>query len=81
MLTGMLDRIKETYYKKIRKQDFNFMEKGLYKDKETDLLLAGKLEFDQKLNKIVIRKPNLVIGSDRLELYEFFGRRREVFGI
>jgi len=28
-----------------------------------------------------MRNPNLVIGSDRLEFYEFLGRRREVFGI
>lgn len=57
------------------------MEKGLYANKEIDLLFAGKLELDKKSNTIVMRKPNLVIGSDRLELYEFFGRRREVYGL
>lgn len=77
----MNDRLKELYYKTMRKQDFNFMEKGLYANKESELLLAGKLEFDKKLNRIVMRKPNLVIGSDRLELYEFFGRRREMYSL
>ncbi len=75
------DRIKEFYYKSLRKLDFGFMEKGLYLNKETDLLVAGKLEFDKKTNSIVMRRPNLVIGSDRLELYEYFGRKREVYGI
>jgi len=26
-----------------------------------------------------MKKPKIVIGSDRLELYEFLGRRREVW--
>jgi len=26
-----------------------------------------------------MRKPDLVIGSDRLDFYEFLGRRREVY--
>lgn len=44
-------------------------------------MVAGKLELDKKTNKIVMRRPNLVIGSDRLEFYEFLGRGREVFGL
>jgi hypothetical protein len=32
-----------------------------------------------KQQKITI-KPSMIIGSDRMELYEFFGRRREVWG-
>lgn len=57
------------------------MEKGLYADKESELLVAGRLEFDPKQNKILMRKPNLIIGSDRLEFYEFLGRKNEMYSL
>ena len=73
----MMDRMKELYYKQLRKRDFMYMEKGIRADRETELLIAGNIEFNKKLNKMIMKKPKLVIGSDRLELYDFFGRRRE----
>ncbi len=36
---------------------------------------------DKKLNRMVMRKPDLLIGSDRLDFYDFLGRRREQFGM
>ena len=30
---------------------------------------------------MVIRKPQLLIGSDRLDFYDFLGRRRETFSM
>ncbi|CDW74479.1 UNKNOWN [Stylonychia lemnae] len=75
------DRIKEFYYRNLRKLDFNYIEKGIIANKENELLVAGQLDFDKRNNRLVIRKPNLIIGSDRLEFYEFLGRRREVFGL
>ena len=77
----MLDRIKEMYFKQLRERDFNYMERGIRSDKEGELLVAGNLEYSKKLNKIVMKKPQLVIGSDRLELYEHFGRRKEALGL
>lgn len=69
------------YYKTLRKRDFSYMERGLRSDKEGELLVAGYLEHSKKLNKIVMKKPKIVIGTDRLDLYEYFGRRKEALGI
>lgn len=30
---------------------------------------------------MIMRQPKLVIGSDRLEFYEFLGRKREVYSL
>ena len=40
--------------------------------------MVGPLSFNGNLIKIT---PKLVIGSDRLELYEFLSRRKEVWNI
>ena len=57
------------------------MEKGIVASKEHEYLIAGKLELDSKNQRLVIRNPNLLIGSDRLDFYDFLGRRREQFGL
>ena len=57
------------------------MEKGLVASKEHEYLIAGKLELDTKSQRLVIRKPSLLIASDRLDFYDFLGRRREMFGL
>ena len=45
------------------------------------MLIMGNLEYNKSINKIVMKRPDLVIGTDRLELYEFFGRRKEFYGL
>ena len=65
----------------MRKRDFDYMEKGILANKEHEYLIAGKLEFDKSGNRFLIRKPDLLIGSDRLDFYDFLGRRREMFGL
>jgi hypothetical protein len=57
------------------------MEKGLLKNKEHEYLVAGKLDFDPKNSRFVMRKPDLLIASDRLDFYDFLGRRREHLGL
>ena len=52
------------------------MEKGIPMNKEHEFLIAGKLELVNK-QKLVMRTPSLVIGSDRMDFYDFLGRRRE----
>ena len=64
----------------MRKRDFSFMETGI-PNAEHEYLIAGKLELDKKNNRLLIRKPDLFIGSDRLDFYDFLGRRREHFGL
>lgn len=39
-------------------------------------MLLGNLSYNK--NRFVMKRPQMVIGSDRLELYEFFAHRREV---
>jgi hypothetical protein len=75
------DRLKRIYYQKLWKRDFNFMEKGLLKDKEAEYLVGGKLELDKTNKRLVMRKPTLFIGSDRMDYYDFLGRRREHYGM
>ena len=41
-------------------------------------MFVGSLKFDTTANRFIMRRPDLVIGSDRLELYEFLARRKEV---
>ena len=67
--------MKRLYYQSFRKRDFAFMETGIPKSKEHEYLVAGKLELDK--SRLVIRRPDILIGSDRLDFYDFFGRRRE----
>jgi hypothetical protein len=59
------------------------MTKGIKVDAQTgkgpELMFVGDLRFDSKANRYIMNKPNLIIGSDRLDFYEFLGRRREVF--
>ena len=77
----MCDRLDRLYYQNLRKRDFGFIETGVSKSKEHDYLVTGNLEFDNQLNRMVIRKPQLLIGSDRLDFYDFLGRRRETFSM
>ncbi len=69
------------YYQTMRKRDFEYMEKGLLVKKENELLIAGQVEYNKQLQRMVMRKPELVIGSDRFDYYEFMGRRREQLGL
>ena len=74
---AITDRVKRLYYETLRKRDFEFMEKGILHSKENEYLVCGKLEFDRLGKRLFMKKPDLVIGSDRLEFYDFLGRRKE----
>lgn len=78
---GLSDKVKRFYFQTLRKRDFSYMETGLIRNKEHEYLIAGKLELDAKNQRLVIRRPDLVIASDRLDYYDFLGRRREHFGL
>ena len=76
---SFMDRIWAIYYQRIWSRDFGYMTKGIHigKDGEgPELMFAGPVNYQG--GKFVMTKPELVIGSDRLELYEHFARRREV---
>ena len=59
-----------------------YLTKGIKVNGETgkaqELMFVGNLRFDNKQNRFIMRRPDLVIGSERLELYEFLARRKEV---
>jgi hypothetical protein len=57
------------------------MEKGIISNKEHEYLVGGKVEFDKNNSRFLIRKPTLLIGSDRLDYYDLLGRRREQLGL
>ena len=57
------------------------MENGILANKEHEYLIAGTLDLDKKANRLVMRRPDLLIGSDRLDFYDFLGRRREHFNL
>jgi hypothetical protein len=42
-MIAMRDRMKEFYFKTLRKRDFAYLERGLRKDKDLDLLVSGTL--------------------------------------
>lgn len=59
------------------------MTKGIQYNKQTgegpELMFVGDVNFVK--NSFVMRNPKMVIGTDRLELYEFFGRRKETLSM
>lgn len=80
--TSAIDKAKKFYFETVWKRDFGYITKGLKVDPETglgpELLFVGNMTKDATRNRFVMANPSLVIGSDRMDLYEFFGRRREV---
>ena len=77
---GIKDKIMAMYWKNIWKHDFGYITKGIEvnQGKGPELMFVGNLKFDTTLNKFIILRPTMVLGSDRMELYEFMARRREV---
>ena len=69
------------YLQRISKSDFSYMTKGIKVDAKTgegpELMILGDLTY--KNNKFMMRRPQMIIGTDRLELYEFMAHRREVY--
>ena len=74
------DWLWRAYLQRISKSDFGYMTKGIKVDAKTgegpELMLVGDLTYAK--DRFVMRRPQMVIGSDRLELYEFLAHRREV---
>ena len=75
---GIVDIIKRTYWTKLRnRNDFKFSTRGIRRDVDQELMFVGGLEV--KNQKILMKNPRIVLGSDRMELYEFMARRKEVW--
>jgi hypothetical protein len=70
------------YWRGVWKQDMGYLTKGIKVNGETgkapELMFVGSLRFDTTQNRFIMRRPDVVIGTDRLELYEFLARRKEV---
>ena len=60
---------------------FRHISRGIRTDVDQELLFVGGLELDQAAQKIVMRNPAFVIGSDRLELYSWMARRKIHWGL
>lgn len=78
---NIFDKIRAFYYVNVFKMDLGYMTKGIQYDRKTgngpELMFVGNLS--QKSNRYIMKNPQCVIGSDRLELYEFLAHRRESF--
>ena len=56
-------------------KDFRAITRGIRRDVNQEFLMVGSLTLHEGVLKM--RNPLMVIGSDRMELYEFFARRKE----
>lgn len=60
--------------------DFGYIQKGITVNKKTgegpELMVLGDLKFTG--TKFMMQSPRMIIGTDRLELYDFYARRKEV---
>jgi len=78
----MQDQLWALYYKNYLKTDFGYVKKGIAVDRKSgegpELMFLGEVAFSEQAKRFIMNKPKLVIGTDRLELYEFMARRREV---
>ena len=59
----------------------SYVTRGIRRDADQELLFVGGLQLDEKAGRILMRNPSMVIGSDRLELYEFMARRKTYWGL
>ena len=73
----MKDKAIKAYNEYLRgRKEFNFSTRGIRSDIDQEFLIVGGFEVVND-SRLVMRNPSMVIGSDRMELYEFFARRKE----
>ena len=53
-----------------------YLTRGFLRSKQDDMLFVGQLSTDRQG---LVLTPRFMIGSDRLQLYDFFERRKEVW--
>lgn len=79
---SLSDQVWKLYYTNYLKMDFGYLQKGLAVDSKSgegpELMFLGDVKYVESVNRFVMSKPKMVIGTDRMELYEFQARRREV---
>ena len=73
----MKDKAIKAYNEYFRgRRDFNFSTRGIRSDIDQEFLVVGGFELVND-SRLVMRNPSMVIGTDRMELYEFLARRKE----
>mmetsp|Transcript_14036 Transcript_14036/g.23849 ORF Transcript_14036/g.23849 Transcript_14036/m.23849 type:complete len:161 (-) Transcript_14036:180-662(-) len=77
---NLSDLLFSKYYQWIWKRDFCYLTKGmeLKKGVSSDYLFIGPVSYHEQSARFIMRKPKMIIGTDRMELYEFFTRRATV---
>ena len=67
------DALYKLYFVNFLKMDFGYIQKGLSINRKTgdgpELMVHGDLKFTG--TKYVMASPKMIIGTDRLELYDF----------
>lgn len=75
---SITDRLLQLYWTKLRNRtDFKYSTRGIRRDVDQELMFVGGLEVQNQ--RILMKNPRIVLGSDRMELYEFMARRKEVW--
>lgn len=68
------------FYQKRYGYDLNYVTKGMQtSDQGFECFYIGNLLFDKNRQMYTMRSPQMVIGTDRLELYDFLGRRKDIY--
>lgn len=75
---SIMEKVSGLFYPENR---YRNVTRGIRTDVEQELLFVGGLTLDEKAGRILMRNPAMVIGSDRLELYEYLARRKTYWGL
>ena len=79
---NLTDRLWSLYLTNYWKIDLSYMTKGIRYQRKTgegtEFMFLGNVNYNAQKGRFIMAKPEMLIGTDRLELYEYFARRREV---
>ena len=75
------DRLLATYQSLINKRPLSYATKGLQikEGAASEMMFVGPVEFVEKSNRFVMARPKMVIGTDRMELYDFLVKKKTVY--
>ena len=79
---SLKDQLWQLYLTNYWKMEISYMTKGIRYQRKTgegaEFMFLGNVNYNAQKGRFIMSKPEMLIGTDRLELYEFFARRREV---
>ena len=75
------DRLMAMYYQQTASDvHLGYATRGFKLDGKTglapEMMYMGSVVHDTKASRFIMRNPSMIIGTDRLELYEFIAQKR-----